>query len=151
MRTLSSAWEAIKDAMTPIPSVGPEDREHRKVEPASAGNESRPSHSTGPRASTPHVRTNPARREITAPATGVETAPPTAHTPAVEEQDSPNRLLRPLKRKLKDLEAEWGNKEYVSKLKHKLSDVKERNAELVEYVVELEDMVEALQAELKGK
>lgn len=155
--TRNSVREAIEQATTPISSVEPEDCEHHVAETANTRNESRPSRSAGPGPSNSRVETNPARREITDPTTGPETVvdTPKATTaqqaPAVQGSDSPNLLLRPLKRKLKDLEAGWEEKEYVSKLKHRLSDVKERNAELVEYVVELEGMVEALQAELAGK
>lgn len=156
--TRNSALEAIQEATTPISSVGPEDREHQVAETANARNESQPSRIVGSGVSNSRVEIeiDPARCEITVPTTRAENVVeiPTATTaqgPTVQGSDSPNPLLRPLKRKLKDLKAEWEEKEYVLKLKHRLSDVKEQNAELVEYVVELEGMVEELQAELAGK
>ena len=146
-----SAAKAIDKAMTPEPPVGPKDP-YRDGETRNDGIENRPSRCvTTTRDLTSHFETNPSRRKI-APATAVQTAvkAPVAGllTPTVQESALPDSLLRPLKRKLKDIESEWEDKEYVSKLKGKLKDVKERNAELVAYVVELEDMVEALQAKL---
>lgn len=64
-------------------------------------------------------------------------------------------LLRPLKRKLKDLESDWEDNERIAKLERDLRDSQEKNVEsegksieFKAYAAELEDMVEKLQAQL---